>query len=237
MARADPDVGNFLESLPLFKAIDATELARIAACSRLIDAPRGSVVFEAGDACAGFYAIVYGSVKLALPGHNGAEKVLEVLGRGQSFDEAVMFLERPYRVSAQALEDSKLVFVPREAVFAEIDADPRFARRLLASLSARLHGLISDIEAYSLRSGTERVVQYLLAVMDRSGSAPAARLAIAKHLVASRLNLTQEHFSRILHQLVVDGLIEVHGRDIRLNDLARLSALVPPAPTRVSRAA
>ena len=55
-----------------------------------------------------------------------------------------------------------LLHVSREAVFAELERDPRFARKMLAGLSRRLHGLIADVESYSLQSGTQRVIGYLL---------------------------------------------------------------------------
>jgi len=49
-------------------------------------------------------------------------------------------------------------------------------------------------------------------------------LHAAKGVIASRLNLTQEHFSRILHQLMEAGLIEVSRRDIHIPDIRRLRA-------------
>ena len=43
-----------------------------------------------------------------------------------------------------------------------------------------------------------------------------------KGVIASRLNLTQEHFSRILHELSEKGLIVVEGRVIHIPDVDKL---------------
>ena len=110
-----------------------------------------------------------------------------------------MFLGKPYIVSSQALVDTMLLHVAQQAVFEELERTPRFARKMLAGLSRRLHGLIGDVEAYSLNSGTQRVIGYLL--REGLDDGEEVTLHASKAVVASRLNLTPEHFSRILHDL------------------------------------
>jgi CRP/FNR family transcriptional regulator, dissimilatory nitrate respiration regulator len=143
---------------------------------------------------------------------------------GQSFGEALMFLDKPYIVFAQALADTMLLHVAKHPVFEELGRDPLFARRMLSGLSRRLHGLVRDVEGYTLRSGEERLIGYLLGELgEEAASGPAeVNLAPGKSVIASRLNMTPEHFSRILHELAVQGLIEVNGRSVRIPDLARL---------------
>jgi CRP-like cAMP-binding protein len=144
-----------------------------------------------------------------------------------SFGEAVMFLERPYPVYAQTLSDSLLLHVSKSAVFSEIECNPNFSRQLLGGLSRRLHGLISDVEAYSLRSGAQRVIGYLLRDLQHVGSDDTegeVTLPIGKGVIASRLNLTPQHFSRILHELTAQRLITVEGRKVRITDLKGLLA-------------
>jgi CRP-like cAMP-binding protein len=215
----------FLANLALFKELAPEELDRIAAGTTELHIPRGEIVFNRGDACVGFHVVVYGQVKLAFVTPQGGEKVVEIIGPGYSFGEALMFMEKPYIVMAQTLADSLLMHVSNIAVFEGIERDSGFARRLLAGLSQRLHGLMSDVESYSLQSGTQRVIGYLLRGDTVSDTGPATvTLPTAKAIVASRLSLTPEHFSRILHELTQAKLIEVDGREIRIADIARLKA-------------
>ncbi|HQZ45950.1 MAG TPA: Crp/Fnr family transcriptional regulator, partial [Usitatibacteraceae bacterium] len=163
--------------------------------------------------------------KLFVTSPQGSEKVIEIMGPGISFGEAILFMDSPYVISAQALKDSLLLHVSKALVFDEIERDPRFARRLLAGMSRKLHQLIRDVEAYSLRSGLERVIGYLLRedeLADGSARATSVSLPANKMIVASRLNLTPEYFSRILHELAAAGLIVMEGRTVNVPDVERL---------------
>ncbi len=213
-------VTEFLSRLPLFSDLEPAELDRMAGDTQVMYLPKGEVVFHQGTPCNGFHCVVYGRIKLAFTASNGAEKVVEIIGPGQSFGEALMFMDKPYIVSAQAVADSMLLHVSKPAVMMELERSPAFARRMLAGLSRRLHGLIQDVNAYSLDNGTQRVIGYLLKEAQRDGE--AVTLQASKSVVASRLNVTPEHFSRILHDLTEQGLVKVRGRVITLPDLARL---------------
>jgi len=214
----------FLANLPMFSAMSSEELERVAAATVPIHARKGQSLFQCGDPCTGFHVVVYGQVKLGFTSPQGVEKVVEIIRPGQSFGEALMFLEQPYIVFAQALSDAMLLHVARHAVFEELARDPGFARHMLSGLSRRLHDLVRDVEAYSLRSGQERVIGYLLADAARVGGGEPVEvhLSAGKSVIASRLNMTPEHFSRILHELSAAGLIEVNGPVVRIPDLARL---------------
>ena len=217
----------FLANLPLFKELAAAEIDRIAAGTTELHVPRGEILFNKGDPCSGFHLVIYGQIKLSFVTPMGGEKVIEILGPGVSFGEALMFMDKSYIVMAQALADSLVLHVSKQVVFDELERDPGFARKMLAGLSRRLHGLIADVEAYSLQSGTQRVIGYLLR-QDAAGAntleSYKVTLPTSKAVVASRLNLTPEHFSRIMHELASAGLVTVEGRAVVIRDVARLRA-------------
>jgi CRP-like cAMP-binding protein len=223
MKSADSRVHAFLANLPLFKEMSPEEIEHIAQGTQTQNVPRGQILFQKGDPCHGFHLVVYGQVKLAFTSPQGSEKVVEIIGPGQSFGEAVMFMDKPYVLFAQALADSLLLHVSKKTVFQELERDPKFAKKMLSGLSRRLHGLIADLEDYSLRSGVQRVIGYLL----REETDPGQRtldvtLPTSKGTIASRLSVTPEHFSRILHELAEAGLIRVEGRMVHILDIEGL---------------
>lgn len=218
------DIPGLLSRMPLFSAMSADDLRNIAETTREKRLHKGEMLFQRGDRPAGFYYVVFGQMKLAFSSSQGNEKVVEVVGPHQSFGEAVMFIDRPVPVFSQALTETLLLHIARDAVFEQIEQDSGFAGRMLAGLSMRLHGLIRDVESYSLRSSVQRVVGYLLQHADDTGDEnPAAiELPTSKQVIASRLNLTPETLSRIFHELSNSGLISVQGKNITLHDVHKL---------------
>ncbi len=224
MNSGESRVQSFLSNLPLFREMGSEEIERIARGTQQVNVSRGQMLFQKGDPCHGFHLVVYGQIKLAFTSPQGAEKVVEIVGPGQSFGEAIMFMEKPYIVFAQALADSLLLHVAKKTVFEELERDPLFAKKMIAGLARRLHGLIGDVEAYSLRSGAQRVIGYLLREEDGEPAKHSVDVTLptSKGTIASRLNLTPEHFSRILHELSEARLIRVEGRTVHILDVEML---------------
>ena len=222
------DLPRYLSVLPLFADLSAPELQRLAEGCRLHRFARGENVFAVGQPCEEFHVTVTGQVKLFAISPQGQEKVIELCGPGTSFAEALMFTGRPYIVNAQALSDSLVLSVGKAAVVKEIEADARFAMRMLAGISRRLHGLVHDVQAYALHSGMQRVIGYLLRDQEvedcATGEVITVSLPVSKGTIASRLSLTPEYFSRVLHEVEAAGLIEIDKRDIRILDVKRLAS-------------
>lgn len=219
------NIAAMLSHVPLFSGLDSDEIGRIARGTREIHVTKGDILFHKGDSPIGLHLVVYGQVKLAISSSQGSEKVVDILSQGQTFGEAVMFMERPYMVYAQALKDSQLLLIAKNAILDELKKDPKLGRKMIASLSMRLHHLIADVEAYSLHSGRQRIIGYLLReTTDTDAASLTVTLPTSKGVIASRLNLTQEHFSRILHELTEADLIVVEGRRITIPDVSKLRA-------------
>ncbi len=218
------DIPNLLRQMPLFGELSDEDIERVARFTRERHLGKGEMLFQRGDQAHGFYFVVSGQMKLAFSSAQGNEKVVEVIGPLQSFGEAVMFMNRPYPVFAEALSETKLLHIGQNVVSELLDQDSSFARKLLAGMAIRLHSMVRDVETYSLRSSTQRVIGYLLQQSDETdGSAHEFDLAISKQIIASRLNLTPETLSRIFHDLSEAGLISVRGKHITLHDPARLA--------------
>jgi len=92
-------------------------------------------------------------------------------------------------------------------------------------MAMRMHQLMLNVEAYSLYSGKQRIIGYLMHELPESrldDENTVLELHVNKGLIASRLNQTQEHFSRIRRELSELGLIKVEGRRILIPSVDRL---------------
>ncbi len=215
-------ISQTLSEFFMFRELNAEQIARIAEHSQLIDFPKGTSVFNRGDAAVGLYILLEGQLKLGVTSPQGSEKIISIVSPGESFGEAILFLDRQFPVYAQAILDSQVLLVPKSLIFSMLDHDAMFARKMLAGLSIRMHQLVQDIEMLSLQSCTQRFIGYLLQISADAPDASNITLPASKTTIASLLNLTPETLSRTLAKLQQLGLIEVNGKDVMITDVKKL---------------
>lgn len=209
--------------LPYFGGVPLPVLQQVAQRARRLHVRRDAVIVRRGEPCEGVHLVVKGRVKLCCESASGLERVMRIVGAGDSFGEALAVLGRPYVVSAEALGDTDLLYVPGSVLLDQMAASAALARQLVHSLAQHYYMLMGDVSAYTVHTGHQRLIGYLLREAQAQRGA-AFRLATSKGVVASRLNLTPQHFSRILHDLVERGLIAVQGREITILDEPGLRA-------------
>jgi CRP-like cAMP-binding protein len=166
-----------------------------------VEVEKGKVLFRKGEVAEGAYVVVFGLVKLSVFSMEGTDKVLELIRPGQSFGEAMIFLDEPYPFCAEALEHA-CCCASRRTRAAPVDQSPRIARQMMNSLSHHLMGFIRNVERCSVQNATQRVVEYLLQASDQQRS-NEVKLDLKKSLLASFLNLAPATLSRAAS---VDGL-------------------------------
>ena len=224
MQRSPGSIHELLAGVPLFAHVDERVLARLAKHAQEIHAPRGNVFYTPGELPTGFCAVVSGLVKLAVPKGAEQEKVVALLGPGRTFGLAAMFLDEPHMVSAAAVRESTIAHVPKAAVLAAMKRDPDFACEVATALSRLVRDLLVEMRSSTLESGTQRTVTFLLRELPKGARAGAATITLPakKRIIASRLDLTGEHFSRILRELTAAKLIAVDGPKVTIRDVTRL---------------
>ena len=216
-----------ISNLPMFRQATRPHLAELARHARTEHVRRGTAILRRGERLHGLYAVADGMVKVSLRGDAGEEKVLRLVGAGETFGEPMMFLNEPSPIDAVALGDTLLVMVPAAPLLALIETDISFTRSLLAALSQRFHGLVADLEASTLKSGLQRVASYLDSLAEPcEGIGHVVHLPATKTVIAARLGVTKETFSRLLRELAAQGMISVARRDIAILDREHLKRIV-----------
>lgn len=215
-------ISQTLSNFFMFRELAAEQITKITDHAQLIDFPKGTSVFNRGEAAVGLYILLDGQLKLGVTSPQGSEKIISIVTPGESFGEAILFLERQFPVYAQATLDSHVLLIPKNLIFSMLDNDAMFARKMLAGLSVRMHQLVQDIEMLSLQSCSQRFIGYLLQMNANTSDASNITLPASKTTIASLLNLTPETLSRTMAKLQQQGLIEVNGKDVMIIDVKKL---------------
>ena len=224
MQRTSSSMQSLLTTLPLFSNLGEKSIERLARGARQIHAAKGTLLFKPGEMPEGLYTVVSGLVKLAVPTAAAQEKVVTLLGAGKSFGLSAVFADEPHVASAAAVQETVVVHVAKSHVIAVMKRDPVFASAVAANLSRRLRELLREVRSSTAESGTQRTVTFLLSELPDTTSDGAATITLPakKRIIASRLALTGEHFSRILHELTSAHLISVDGPKVTIPDVKRL---------------
>ncbi len=215
---------NHLEALhasPLFSSLDEAQRKQLLSSITIRRLELGEHLFAQGDDAKSFYLLIGGQIRLYRLSPSGQEKVVELVNPGQTFAEALMFQEVPtYPVHAQALVDSELLVIASDGFMQLLSGSVDSCLKVMAGMSVRLRKLLGEIDALTLQNAGLRVANYLLQLMTESdaGEGGIVTLPAAKNVIASRLSIQPETFSRTLHALSAKGLIEVDGLNIRILD-------------------
>jgi CRP-like cAMP-binding protein len=187
------------------------------------DYSRGEAIVLQGDP-ANFIGVVLGGwVKLFRVKPNGAEAVIAVVTRGNSFGEAPAVMETIFPVSATAVTDCRLLLIRAAPLIDLMARNPAVTRAVLAATLTHLHGLVHQIEQLKAQSGAQRLAEFLVSLTSVEAGPCTLTLPYDKSLVAARLGMKPESLSRALARLRDLG-INVPQNRVVIEDVAVLRA-------------
>ena len=209
----------------LFSRLDDEQLNRVISFSQEIQLNDGESLFEAGDQANRFFLVKSGKIKLTLLSANGNEKVIELVSPSFTFAEALMFAERrEYPVRATAIGKTELIGVDSHKFMELLRGSIDTCFRLMSDMSVRLRKMVKEIDDLTLQTATARVAGFLYTkyVTENNNE---FEFDAPKGVIASRLSVKAETFSRILHNLMKHKVLEVNGHHVTVLDTEELKRL------------
>jgi CRP-like cAMP-binding protein len=210
----------------LFSGLSDEQLANVRKHSHVTELDEGKSLFCQGDDVICFYLVLEGKIKLYRVSPEGKEKVVDIVSRGETFAEALMFMDQPhYPVNATALTHCTALGINSRHFKTMLKDSIDTCFLLMGCMSFRLRGLIQEIDTLSLNTGTMRIVAYLL--QNAPEDSDVFELEIAKSVIASRLSVKPETFSRILKNLHEQEILTISGRKVIIHDRKALISISP----------
>ena len=228
-------ISEILRRLEFFQGVGAETLQQLSAGARQIQVRRNEEIFHKGMPAETLHIVVSGQIKVFLTQPNASEKVVALVEHGQSFGVASVWLGGAYLADAVANKDSYLLTLERGMLKRLACVDCALTSRLMDAVSQQVVDLMRNLESCMPKSAQQRVACYFTQRrLSTIGDSFDVRLPTTKREIATKLNLTQETFSRVLRQLAAEGIISVKGRDIRVLSAERLTALKQTMPMHSS---
>lgn len=204
----------------LFQDLPEDVLGEIALFCRLSRFKRKTFIFDEGDPADGFYLLVSGKVIIFKISAEGKEQVIHIIEPGQTFAEATVFSGETYPAFAKTIDDSQLVFIPKNDFLNKVREKPEIAIRMLSSMSAWLKRMVELVEDLSLKDVEARFLRFLKNRLElkgvKIGKDTEIELDVDKAVIAAKINAVPETFSRMLKRLSDKNVIEVKRNKIRI---------------------
>ena len=217
------DAAGYIKSISLFKNCSAAFFEKMSIQAIAKHYTKGQLLFIAHDQAERFYIVREGWVKLFRETLDGSQAVLDILTKGHIFAETAIFESGVYPYSAEAIEDLEVVSIPLAVLKTEIETNNQMALDMLESMSRYRRQQEQEIEHISVQNAPQRIGCFLLRLVDQNANgAVKIQLPYDKMLVASRLGMQPETFSRALNKLKEKTGAKIQGAVIEVDSIDQL---------------
>ncbi len=213
-----------IEKISIFSSLSPEYVRKIENITQVSKYLSGKIIFMENDPGIGFYGILDGKIKIFKSSPLGKEHILHIFGSGEIFAEVAVFAGHDFPANAMALEESTLMFFPRDRFRALLAEFPDLSMSLLGLMSMRLRQMVGKVEELSLKEVPARLAAHLLLLRDNTGR-NEFNLDINKSQLASLLGTIPETLSRVIRKMKNEGLIGIKGSKVELLDIQSLDEL------------
>lgn len=211
-----------LACIPMFAGIKADRLLRLGSACRVLELPAHRALFGAGQPIKEAHFLAVGAIKRFALLSDKAEKVLELVRPGQVLALSEVFSAGAYASFAETVEPSVVIAIAVDVLRDVVGRDAVLSMRLLEAVAQSHYASEFEVVTHHSHPVTQRVLDYLLGLAgNQRGIAgeTTVRFSASKSLIASRLDIAPETFSRTLRQLSDDGIIVVEGRIVHIQNV------------------
>ena len=218
---------NTLEDLRrhlLFKDLELKDQQQLILQSRRLRLGHHQVLYRQDMPAHHFFYVISGRLRLYRLDASGVDRTLDSIAPGDCFAETMVYAEpQQYACYAEALKNSEVLMIPIKAYQDILGRRPEYCQAALRHFAMRAVSRFHDLEIMTVQNARDRLIRYLIDLLPNgTEEGGEVELPLPKCLVASRLAMQPETFSRILAELKSNGLIRVNRSRLYISDPGRL---------------
>ncbi len=209
------------------KALNKEELVKLAECKTSRTIKKGETIFEEGDTINGIYCVKDGVCKLSKLSPNGKDQIVKLIKKGELLGQRSLISDEPVNLSAVALEDMQVCFIPKSEIMGFFDKNNQFSMNVMKTICGDLKEADENMVNMAQKTVKERLAETLLHLHDTFGvnADKTLKIQLSREELASMIGTATESCIRLLSDFNKLGLIELTGKKITLKDISKLKKM------------
>ncbi len=209
------------------RAMNKEELKAVSDSKISRSIKKGEVIFEEGEKLNGVYCVRGGVTKLAKLSPNGKDQIVKLASKGEVLGQRSVVAEENSNLSATAVSDMEVCFIPKEAIVSTLHKNPDFTYEVLRHMAHDLREADDVIVNMSQKTVKERIAEALLYMMNNFGQDKDGYLTLilSREDIANVVGTATESCIRILSEFKKQGLIKTSGKRMAILEARKLQDL------------
>ncbi|MCO6149211.1 Crp/Fnr family transcriptional regulator [Flavobacterium sp. NRK1] len=210
------------------KALNKDELLKIANCKSSYSIKKGEPIFTEGENVNGIFCIKDGVCKLTKLSANGNDQIVKLITKGELLGQRSMISEEPVNLSAIALEDMEVCFIPKSEIMGLFNQNNQFSMNVMKTICGDLKEADEHLVTMAQKSVKQRLAETLIYLYDTFGfeDDKSLKIKLSREELAGIVGTATESCIRLLSDFNKTGVIKLSGKKIIIPDRNKLSKLV-----------
>ncbi|CCU79397.1 transcriptional regulator, Crp/Fnr family [Halanaerobium saccharolyticum subsp. saccharolyticum DSM 6643] len=215
-----------LKDLIVFQNLDPDELELLCENSYAKLYEKDEVIFFENDSVKKLYFLINGKVKLSMLSAEGKEKVLTILQEGDIFGELSLFDEDPHPLTAEVMDDARLLIIPWNEMEKKIIEKPSLAIKIIEALSKKTRLLTSQVRELVFQDAAGRLASLLSRLAEDFGreieGGTVIDLVLTHQEIANLIGSSRVTVTKLINKFIDEGMITIKKRKIIIIDFESL---------------
>lgn len=210
------------------KALNKDELLRMAECKSSYTIKKGEPIFTEGENVNGIFCIKDGVCKLTKLSPNGNDQIVKLITKGELLGQRSMISDEPVNLTATALEDMEVCFIPKNEVMGFFNENNQFSINVMKTICGDLKEADDHLVNMAQKSVKQRLAETLVDLYKTFGvdTDKSLKIKLSREEIAGMVGTATESCIRLLSELNKQGIIELSGKKIIIPDSSKLLKLV-----------
>lgn len=202
------------------KTLNKEELLKVANCKTSHRIKKGENLFEEGQNVNGVFCIKSGVCKISKLSDNGKSHIVKLISKGELLGQRSLINEEPLNLTATALDDMEICFIPKAEIMGFFQTNPNFSMDVLKTICEDLKEADNDLVNMAQKSVRERLAYTLLYLANKFGTDQdkVLNVQLSREELSGLVGTAIENCIRLLSEFKKDGLIDLIGKKIKLID-------------------